>query len=60
MRPHFVLRTGLMAGIAATYVAVVFGHDQPLAFAVGLAPMALIALEGCWRLFEPHDEGEAS
>jgi hypothetical protein len=48
------VRATLALGIAAAYAAVVLASEQPAAMALGLAPLAWIALEGCWRLCAPQ------
>jgi hypothetical protein len=49
---RLALRFALLLAVAAAYAAVVAGSEQPLAMAVGLAPLAGIALEAVWRLFD--------
>lgn len=46
------VRATLVLGAAASYAAAALLSEHPLAMAVGLAPLALIAAESCWRLFE--------
>jgi hypothetical protein len=48
------LRLTLELGIAAAYAAAVLGAEERLAMAVGLAPLAWLALEGGWRLLSPR------
>ena len=48
------LRLALELGIAAAYAAAVLGAEERLAMAVGLAPLAWLALEGGWRLLSPR------
>lgn len=45
-------RATLVLGIAAAYAAAVFSHPQPATMALGLAPLAWIALEAGWCLFD--------
>ena len=47
-------RLALELGIAAAYAAAVLGAEERLAMAVGLAPLAWLALEGGWRLLSPR------
>lgn len=47
-------RFALELGIAAAYAAAILGADNPLAMAVGLAPLAWIAVEAGWRLLGPR------
>jgi hypothetical protein len=49
------MRALLAAGIAAGYAAAVLANDDPAPYAIGLAPIALLALEACWRLFGKSD-----
>jgi hypothetical protein len=42
----------LMTAIAAGYVAATLSHAESAAMALGLAPIAWLALEGVWRLFD--------
>ncbi|MDH4095285.1 MAG: hypothetical protein OEV81_10930 [Betaproteobacteria bacterium] len=44
----------LELGIVAVYAAAVLGAEERLAMAVGLAPLAWLALEGGWRLLAPR------
>lgn len=46
------VRITLMLAVAAGLAAPVFFHDEPAVMTVGLAPIAWLALEGCWRLFD--------
>jgi hypothetical protein len=46
------VRITLMLAVAAGLAAAVFFHDEPAVMAVGLAPIAWLSLEGCWRLFD--------
>lgn len=46
-------RFAATACVGAAFAAAVFATDDPASFAVGLAPLAWIALEGCWRLMVP-------
>ncbi len=48
-----LVRPAIALGIAVGYAAAVFTDDQPAAMALGLAPLAWLALEGCWRLLRP-------
>jgi hypothetical protein len=43
-------RIGLVAAGLAAYGAAVLEHPEPLVMALGLAPIAWIALEAFWRL----------
>ncbi len=52
-------RLAAMTVTGAVYAAAVVESPQPLAMAVGLAPIAWIALEACWHLFDPG-KGAAS
>ena len=40
-----------VVAIAAGYAAAALAHEESAAMAVGLAPIAWLALEGVWRLF---------
>jgi len=44
----------LELGIAAAYAAAILGAEHPVAMAVGLAPLAWIALEAGWHLLDPR------
>ena len=48
------VRATLALGIVAAYAAVVLGAGDHLAMAVGLAPLAWLALEGGWHLLTPR------
>jgi hypothetical protein len=48
-------RLALLLGVVAAYVAAVRASEEPAVMALGLAPIAWIALEACWRLFDPRD-----
>jgi len=48
------VRLAAAAVIVAAYAAAVAASAHPLALAVGLAPIAWIALEAAWRLFGAH------
>jgi hypothetical protein len=41
----------LVTAIAAGYVAAALSHEESTAMALGLVPIAWLALEGVWRLF---------
>ena len=47
-------RLALELGIAAAYAAAVLGAEDRLAMAVGLVPLAWLALEAGWRLLGPQ------
>lgn len=42
----------LVTAIAAGFVAAILSHAENAAIALGLAPIAWLALEGVWRLFD--------
>ena len=44
----------LELGIVAAYVAAILAAEERVAMAVGLAPLAWIALEAGWRLLGPR------
>ena len=48
------LRIGVLLGIAAAYAAAILDAEHPASMAVGLAPIAWIALEAGWHLFGPR------
>lgn len=48
------VRMALVLAVAAAYVAAVRTSGDPAVMALGLAPLAWIALEACWRLFDPR------
>ena len=48
------LRIALVLGIAAAFAAAVLGAERHAALAIGLAPIAWIALEAAWRVFDAH------
>lgn len=45
-------RAIVVAAIAGLYAAAVFTDEQPAVVAVGFAPLAWLALEAGWRLFD--------
>jgi hypothetical protein len=46
------VRVTLVLAAAAAYAAAALLSEHSLAMAVGLAPLAWIAAESCWRLFD--------
>jgi hypothetical protein len=48
------IRVAVALAVAAAYAAAVAGAASPAAAAVGLAPLAWIALEAAWHLFGPR------
>jgi hypothetical protein len=48
------LRIAFVLGIAAAFAAAVLGAERHAAMAVGLAPIAWLALEAAWRLLAPR------
>jgi len=49
-----LVRIAVVLAIAAAYAAAVRASEVPAVTALGLAPLAWIALEACWRLFDPR------
>lgn len=45
-------RATLVLGTAAAYAAAVLLSEHRLAMAIGLAPLAWVAAESCWHLFD--------
>jgi hypothetical protein len=48
------VRIALMLAVAAAYAAAISTATDPGAMALGLAPLAWVAFEGCWRLLTPR------
>jgi hypothetical protein len=48
------LRAAILFAVAAGFAAAILFHEDPGVMAVGFAPIAWLALEGCWRLFGPR------
>jgi len=48
------VRVAVVLGVAAAYAAAVLTYEEPVTMALGMAPLAWIALEGGWRLLGPR------
>lgn len=48
-----LLRSAVALAIALGYATAVLSDEQPAVMALGLAPLAGLALEACWRLLDP-------
>ena len=48
-----VVRIVFVAAIAAGFAGAALSHDDSGIMAVGLAPLAWLAVEGIWRLLDP-------
>jgi hypothetical protein len=48
-----LVRAGALASVAAVFAAAILSCEDPVMMAVGMAPLAWLALEGVWRLFRP-------
>ena len=48
------VRPAILVAVATGFAAAMLFHEDPGVMTVGLAPIAWLALEGCWRLFGPR------
>jgi hypothetical protein len=48
-----VVRIVLVAAIAAGFAGAILLHEESGVMALGLAPLAWLAVEGIWRLLDP-------
>ena len=51
IRAHWV-RVALAAAAGLLFVTMALAHDEPVVMLVGLAPLALLTVEGVWRLLD--------
>lgn len=49
---RLLLRAVVVAAIAGLYAATILTAEQPAVVALGFAPLAWLALEAGWRLFD--------
>jgi len=47
-------RRAFLIVFAGLYLSQIVRHDDPVTTLVGTLPLAWVALEGLWRLLDPH------
>jgi hypothetical protein len=50
------IRITLTAGSGLLFIGLALSHESPLQMLVGLAPLAMIAVEAVWRLLDPRND----
>jgi hypothetical protein len=55
IRAHWV-RVALAAAAGLLFVTMALTHGEPVVMLVGLAPLALLTVEGVWQLFDGFED----